>query len=189
MTKALKVAVLSSVLLIGACSNIATQLSSGPVNEDPTSRSLGEKLDDRLLRTKASINLKAEPSLADTNIEVYSYEGKIILIGQVQRQSQLGAAEKALNPLRDLKSIKNLLAVSENVSFTRSMRDGLLDTKIKAKLLANNQDSLSNVKVVVENGEAYLYGLATRKQANLATDLAKETKGIRSVIKIFSYID
>lgn len=187
MTSLLRILALS--LLLSSCSGIATQISSGPVQEDPTSRSLGERLDDRMLKTKAAINLKAEAGLADTHIETYSYESTIILIGQVQKQSQLALANKALKPLRDLKTVKNLLTVGENISFNRAVRDNLLETKIKTKLLTNDEDSLSNIKVVVENGSVYLYGLATRKQAQLATALARESRGTKAVVQIFSYIN
>ncbi|MCH1933169.1 BON domain-containing protein, partial [Shewanella sp. A25] len=45
------------------------------------------------------------------------------------------------------------------------------------------------IKVVTENGEVFLLGLVSRAQADLAVDIARNTSGVRKVIKVFEYTD
>lgn len=176
-------------VLAGGCTSIMTAVSDDPVTESKTSRSLGEKFDDRVLRSKATINLSAETSLKESNIEVYSYEGQILLIGQVPNAQLIQTAENAVKPLRDVRSIKNLLSVGENASFTRRTKDKLIGTKLRTKLLLNDEDSVGNIKLVVEKAEVYLYGLAEKQQVDLAISLAKETAGVKTVITAINYVN
>lgn len=184
-----KALMMFAAIAISGCSSIVTTFSDQPVSENATSRSFGERIDDHLLLTKARINIAAEAALNECNIEVYTYEAQIILIGQVQSKQQLAAAEAAVNTLRDARGVKNLLTIRDNISFGRAFKDSLIGTRLKSKLLLNGENSLGNVKAVVENAEVYLYGLATQADTELAVSLARETNGVKTVIKVFSYVD
>ncbi len=179
--------VLSSLLI--SCSSVITTFSDKPVSEKQTSRSFGEKFDDGVLTSKAKINIAANTKLKDSHIEIYSYESELILIGQVETKQLIKEAENTVQNLRDVRGLKNFLVVGPNTSIGRNLKDSLISTSIKTKLLLNNEQYLGNVKAVVENAEVYLYGLATIEQADLATALARETSGVKTVIKAFSYVN
>ncbi|MND06460.1 outer membrane lipoprotein [compost metagenome] len=44
-----------------------------------------------------------------------------------------------------------------------------------------------HVKVVTEAGVVYLLGIVTETEANLATDIARTTSGVRKVVRVFDY--
>ncbi|HEX6005994.1 MAG TPA: BON domain-containing protein, partial [Burkholderiales bacterium] len=46
-----------------------------------------------------------------------------------------------------------------------------------------------HVKVVTEAGVVYLLGLVTRKEADAATEIARTTRGVHRVVRVFEYID
>lgn len=188
MTK-LTIVLLSSLLFSSGCTSIITAVSDQPVYENKTSRSLGEKLDDRVLRSKAIINLSADKALSGSNIEVYSYEGHILLVGQVANKELAARAENAIKPLRDLRGVKNLLSIGDKAPFIRRSKDTFIGTKLRTKLLLNNEASVGNIKLVVEKAEVYLYGLATKEQAELAISLAKETRGVKTVVNAINYVE
>ena len=48
---------------------------------------------------------------------------------------------------------------------------------------------ITRVKVITENGEVFLLGLIERSQAELAVDIARNTAGVRKVIKVFEYVE
>lgn len=180
---------LVATLLLGGCTAIATTISDEPVQESKTSRSLGERFDDRILRSKALINIAAQPRLESSNIEVYSYESQILLIGQVPSSELTKVAENAVKPLRDLRGIKNLLAVGDNMSVVQQVKDKLIATKLRTKFLLNDEAAIGNVKVAVEDSEVYLYGLATKQQTDLAINLAKETAGVTTVVTAIQRVE
>ena len=45
------------------------------------------------------------------------------------------------------------------------------------------------IKVITENGEVFLLGLIDRKQADLAVEIARNTAGVRKVVKVFEYTE
>jgi osmotically-inducible protein OsmY len=48
--------------------------------------------------------------------------------------------------------------------------------------------SANDIKVITENGEVFLMGLVTEKEANLAADVARHVSGVEKVIKVFEYL-
>ena len=45
----------------------------------------------------------------------------------------------------------------------------------------------AQVKVVTENSTVFLMGLVTRKQGEQITEIARKTRGVKRVIKLFEY--
>ena len=67
--------------------------------------------------------------------------------------------------------------------------DALLTSSIKGRLTQNKDVSANHVKVVTENGTAFLLGLVTRTAAESAAQTAATTSGAQRVVKVFEYID
>jgi osmotically-inducible protein OsmY len=47
----------------------------------------------------------------------------------------------------------------------------------------------SHVKVVTEDGVVYLLGMVDREEAQNAVNIAKDTGGVRKVVRVFKYLD
>ena len=67
--------------------------------------------------------------------------------------------------------------------------DVSLFTKLKTKLLASKEIAGSKIKVIAENGTIFLMGLVNRDDAQTITDIASNTRGVKSVVRVFEYID
>jgi len=63
------------------------------------------------------------------------------------------------------------------------VKDSVITTKVKAKLAAKHMSTLTNIRVDTdENGVVWLSGRApTQDAVDLATMIAKDTDGVRSV--------
>ena len=55
-------------------------------------------------------------------------------------------------------------------------------------MIANDQISANQVRVVVENGAVYLMGILTESEGNTAANVARNVVGVTKVIKVFEYI-
>ena len=64
-----------------------------------------------------------------------------------------------------------------------------MQNRIKSKFLADKNVSGLNVKVVTENGEVFLMGLVSQREADQAVALARNVDGVARVIKAFEYKD
>ncbi|MFQ5487457.1 MAG: BON domain-containing protein, partial [Gammaproteobacteria bacterium] len=71
---------------------------------------------------------------------------------------------------------------------TRS-RDTWITTKIKSTLLSSKGVRAIHVKVVTENGVAYLMGLLKHQEADKVARLVQQVEGVKRVVKVFEYLD
>ena len=70
-----------------------------------------------------------------------------------------------------------------------STNDAFITSKVKTNLVKNKNVHANFIKVISSSGNVYLMGMVTKKEADLASEIAASTKGVRKVIKIFEYLD
>ncbi|BAP43546.1 BON domain-containing protein [Pseudomonas sp. 21LCFQ02] len=182
---------LALCLGLGGCSSVLTATRDEPINDDRGTRTLGSKIDDSLIETKAAVNIsKAHPDLAEgSHIVVTSYNGIVLLAGQTPRAELKTIAEQAAASVQRVKKVNNELQVIAPSSFLARQNDTWLTTKIKSQMLTDNSIPGSRIKVVTENGIVYLLGLVTQQEANRATNLVQGVAGVQKIVKLFEYID
>ena len=67
--------------------------------------------------------------------------------------------------------------------------DGLDSVKELAARFVDQKDfHIQQVKVVTEAGTTYLMGLVTEREGTAATEIARTTKGVQKVVRVFEYI-
>ncbi len=181
---------LSLLLSIGGCSNILSASTDEPITQDPGQRTWGAALDDQEIETIAKVNLsKADPQLEQANVHVTSYNGVVLLSGQVSSNKLRQLAGNTVNQLRRVRQVHNELQVSGTTSLLSRSNDSWLTGKVKTRLLSNSELEGGRIKVVSENGTVYLMGLLTRSEAQLAAEIARTTGGVQQVVKAIEYID
>ncbi|MEE8058425.1 MAG: BON domain-containing protein [Pseudomonadales bacterium] len=176
-------------LSLQSCSTILSAISAGPIKEDIGERSVGSFVDDEIIETKALVNIdKADPELAQAHIVVTSYNGIVLLAGQVKTEEQRQLAAKTVAKVSKVRRVHNELTISGSSSMVARSNDAWLTTKVKSKMLANTTLEGSRIKVVTENGVVYLMGLVTKEEADRAAELVRKTAGVQKVVRIFEYI-
>lgn len=181
---------LALLLALGACAPIMDATSDGPIRENPGKRSFGSKLDDQRIEDITKVNIKKiSPQLRKAHFDVVSYNGVVLLIGQVQTDEfRSRAASVASNTLR-VRQVQNALTVGPNTSAAVRMYDAWLTTKVKTKFAFNNDINGQRIKVVTENGVVYLMGLVSQREGDRAAGVAQRTGGAQRIVKAFEYID
>ena len=58
-----------------------------------------------------------------------------------------------------------------------------------ARMLVEKDFDSDAVKVVTNRGTVYLMGILSRKEAAIATEIARTTEGAHRVVKLFEYLD
>lgn len=178
------------MLLLGACSSLISATRSGPIQEDYGKRSFGSFIDDGLIETKTRVNLKkANEQLKQAHIGVTSYNGVVLLAGQVPSAELRDLAGSVAGKVRNVKRVHNELAIAGPISLPARSNDSWLTTKVKSKLLASSTVKGRRIKVVTENGVVHLMGLVTRNEADEVVNVVKGTFGVQKIVRIFEYID
>ena len=180
---------ISCLLLLQGCSSIISAVTPGPIEEDKDERTTGAYLDDEIIETKALVNIdKADPELAQAHVIVTSYNGVVLLAGQVGTNDLRQLAATTVAKIGNVRRVHNELSVAGNTTMVARSNDAWITTKVKTKLYTNSETEGGRIKVVTENGVVYLMGLVTREEGDRAADIARKTAGVQKVVRIFEYI-
>jgi osmotically-inducible protein OsmY len=181
---------LALCLAATGCSSVLTATRDDPINDDRGTRTIGSRIDDSLIETKAAVNIAKDPDLDQaSHVVVASYNGVVLLAGQTPRSELKETAEQAASSVQRVKRVHNELQVLQPSSALARSNDSWLTTKIKAQMLADESVPGSRIKVITENGIVYLLGLVTRQEGNRATSVVQGVSGVQRIVKLFEYID
>ena len=141
-----------------------------------------------------AIELKAGKAIGDSlkdkvHANVTSYNRQVLITGEVSDEANKKKAESLVKPIENVLSIQNHLEIGANSSIGSRTNDTYITSKVKANFIKENKFSANLVKVVTENGNVYLLGLVTHKEADDAVEIARSIGGVKSVVKVFEYID
>ena len=178
------------LILLTGCTTMIESVNEDPIRTDPTERSWGNWLDDNSISTIAEVNIsKAAPEFKrDSRIKVVSYNGIVLLIGQVPTQALKEEATRIVTPINNVRKVYNELTVSMPTTVLEHSNDSWLTTKIKTKLIQNEIVTADKIKVNTEKGTVYLMGLTTPQEASAAVEAARSTRGVQKVVKVFEYV-
>jgi len=182
--------ILCNLLLLSGCSQIISATNDGPYREDYGRRTPGTAMDDDLIETKISVNIsKGSEQLATSKISAHAYNGVVLLIGQTTSQDAKDEAGKIAENTRKVRKVHNEIEISGPISTLATTNDAWITSKIKSKMILAEEVQSSRVTVITENGVTYLLGLVTAAEAERASNIARNTSGVRKVIRIFEIID
>ena len=177
-------------LLLTLCLVTVGCSSLGPKSDDVGKRTFGTKLDDRRTQSLAKRNIKAaNPGFKKAHFKITSFNGTVLLTGQVASEDMIEIASKVVKDMRNIKQIYNELEVSGPISWPARRNDDWLKTKLKTSMATNSKTDSNRIKVVVENGVVYLMGLLTREEGEAAVVQARKTYGVLKIVKVFEYLN
>jgi len=160
------------------------------VDEDLGKRTTGTKWDDQMVESRGKTNIRAaHPELENAHINITSFNGVVLITGQVPSTEAKTAATEAVSGLRKVQLVHNELEIAGPISFMARTNDTWLTTKVKTALLIDDDAESIRVKVVTANSTVYLMGLLTREEAEAAVTRAREVFGIQKIVKVFEYIN
>lgn len=155
-----------------------------------TATAIRDGLDDSRNESLATKRIRnADPALADANISVNSFDGIVLITGQVPSADLIPIATAEVEHLRNARKVHNELQVAGETSMLSRTNDSLLTTRVKSHLSVGEDTDLSRIKVVTENQVVYLMGRVTRAEADAAVATTQDVRGVQKVVKIFEYIN
>jgi len=188
--KTLTTVFIASLITVSGCSNLINATSEEPISVHPGKRTVGTMIDDEQLETIAKVNLKkASEALKHAHINVTSYNGVVLLTGQVADNNSRELAANTVKAIPKARQVYNELQVQGKTSVIARSSDTWLTTKVKSRLIAEKNLEGRRIKVVTEDGVVYLMGLLSRQEAEIASEISRTTGGVQKVVKAVEYID
>lgn len=171
------------------CSSVM-KASGKPISEDYSKRTTGTLLDDQGIENRAYANIaNASPELKKAHVVIVSFNGIVLLAGQVASSELRDLAEATVKDMRKVRSVHNEITVSGPTSIVVRSADSWLTTKIKSRMVTSRDVDANRIKVVTENGVVYLMGLVTRDQGDAAVNVSRQAYGVQKIVKVFEYIN
>ena len=149
-------------------------------------RTTGIQIDDESIEVRASNRINDRFG-ARVHVNVTSYNRIVLLTGEVPDDEARIEAEKIVRAVPNVREVTNDLQIAGISSYASRTNDTYLTTKVRGRLLDTKRVSSVHLKVVTEAGAVYLMGLVTEPEAEEAVDIARNTGGVRKVVKVFEY--
>ena len=179
-----------STVSLSGCGSFLATMQADPIEDHPTDRTFGQVIEDDNIETKAIVNIHAaNKAFHDSNLVAVSYNGYLLLAGQVSNEALKSEATTVARKIHGVRRIYNELEIAAPSSGMTRTSDTWITTKVKSWLLGSSDIEGTGVKIVTENGVVYLLGLVTRKEAKRISDEAAGIGGVQRVVQLFEFID
>lgn len=178
------------IALLSGCGSFMASMQSETIQDDLGERTFGQQLDDENIETKAVVNIHAaDEAFDEAHIIVVSYNGYVLIAGQVQSEALKAKTTEVVRKIRDVRRIYNELDVSAPSSAMSRTSDTWITTKVKSWLLGSSEIEGGRVKVVTENGTVFLMGLASQAEEKRIVKMASGISGVQRVVSLIELID
>lgn len=183
----LSVSVILASALISGCAPVlvgGAAITSATVMTDR--RSTGSIVDDEVLEKRVRYEIGEVIGHDKHHIAVTSYEGKVLLTGEVLTSLDKERAQAVATKSVGVNTVINELAVMDPSSVTTLLSDSMLATKVRSAIIGTENISLNQMKVTVQRGIVYLMGIVTPEEAKLASRVAAGVNGVQQVVTCFN---
>lgn len=182
--------VVVALVSIQGCGSMLAAMQANTIEDDPGERTFYQRLADESIETKAVVNLHAaDEGYDEAHLVIQSYNGFVLLAGQVPTEDLRQKANDVVREIRDVRRIYNELEVAAASSTMTRASDNWISSKVKTFLLTNTSTPGLRVKVVAEDGVVFLLGMVTRDEADRIATEAADVSGVQRVVRLFEYID
>jgi hypothetical protein len=116
---------------------------------------------------------------------VASYNRQVLLTGEVPSEAAKQQAEQIASHVDAVRGVVNELSVMPATSLTQRSSDVLVTGKVRASFVDAADLQAQAFRVVTERGTVYLMGRVTPREADRATNIARQIPGVQRVVRVF----
>jgi osmotically-inducible protein OsmY len=177
----------ASTLLAGCAPLLIAGAAGGTALVVADRRSTGAQVDDEAIELKIANNIGT--GYGDrVHVNVTSYNGIVLLTGEVPTQDLVGTIGEIARTTAKVKRVESDISVGPVASFGSRTNDSYITSKVKSRFVEANKFAANHVKVVTERQVVYLMGIVRRDEGDAAGQIAATTSGVVRVVKLFEYI-
>jgi osmotically-inducible protein OsmY len=190
MKKILLLTLISNMILLTACAPVivgGAVVSGISVANDR--RSAGQVIDDKIIsaQVRKEIHKKIDD---DKHIKVMTYNGIVLLAGEVENNDDKVRAENAAAERNGVVRVINELKHSLPTDIERRTKDSYITSKAKSSLIKIKMKGFNptRVRIMTTRGVVYLMGRVSKAEADAVVEKIRNLKGVKKVVKVFEYI-
>ena len=165
--RSLMAATLCAVLLLSGCAN-----NSASNQSNYSQRNDVEAVDATIEREVERALERADARLGDARIRANSFNGAVLLVGQVPSEELRDMAGEVTGNLRGVNEVHNELTVAARLPASQRLTDTWLTTNVVSHLATNDHIDSGKIKVTTENASVYLMGIVTREESAQGAEMS-----------------
>ena len=170
-------------ILLQGCAQVATGAAAKIVTVSQEERSIGEFVDDSLIKAMIKNSYLDQNEKIFFGVDVEVSQGRVLLTGTVENIDLRIEATRIAWGIKGVKSVLNELQISNSDSILNFADDLVISTKISGKLVLEDRVNSLNYNVETVNKVVYIIGIAKNKiEKDIVIDIARNVYGVEEVI-------
>ena len=175
---------LSFILILTNCSvPVATGVATKAVTVSNSDRSIGEFVDDVLIKTVLKNSYFDQSEKIFFNVDVEVSQGRVLLTGTVDNIDLRIEATRIAWGVKGVQTVINEIQISESDSILNFTDDLVISTKVMAQIMLDEDVNSLNYNIETVNKIVYIIGISgSSDEKQKVIDLSKEVFGVEEVV-------
>ena len=168
---------------LSSCAQVVTGTAVKVATVSQEERSIGEFVDDAIIKTVIKNTYFDQSENLFFNIDVEVSLGRVLLTGTVENIDLKIEATRIAWGVKGVKTVINEIQISNSDSILNFADDLVISTKILGKLMLEEEINSLNYNIETVNKLVYIIGIAkTEKERELVISIARDVYGVEEVI-------
>ena len=180
----LSISLLFMLILTNCSIPVATGVASKAVTVSNSDRSIGEYVDDVLIKAILKNSYFDQSEKIFFNVDVEVSQGRVLLTGTVDNIDLRIEATRIAWGVKGVQTVINEIQISESDNIINFADDLVISTKVYAKLMLDEEVNSLNYNIETVNKVVYIIGISSSSdEKKKAIDLTKEVFGVEEVVE------
>lgn len=182
--------IFSIILGLQACAAVVVTGAATGATIAHDRRTPGTFIEDETIELKAIQAFYTDKEIHEqAHLNATSFNLVVLLTGEATTEELRQRIVEKVRNIPKVTHVYNEITIAAPSSLISRSSDTVITTKVKSKLLSDERTPGTRIKIVTENGTVYLIGLLRHAEAEYATEIARHTRGVQKVVKLFQYTD
>jgi osmotically-inducible protein OsmY len=180
----LSISLLFTLILTNCSIPVATGVATKAVTVSNSDRSIGEYVDDVLIKAILKNSYFDQSEKIFFNVDVEVSQGRVLLTGTVDNIDLRIEATRIAWGVKGVQTVINEIQISESDNILNFADDLVISTKVYAKLMLDEEVNSLNYNIETVNKVVYIIGISSSSdEKKKAIDLTKEVFGVEEVVE------
>ena len=180
----LSISLLFMLILTNCSIPVATGVATKAVTVSNSDRSIGEYVDDVLIKAILKNSYFDQSEKIFFNVDVEVSQGRVLLTGTVDNIDLRIEATRIAWGVKGVQTVINEIQISESDNILNFADDLVISTKVYAKLMLDEEVNSLNYNIETVNKVVYIIGISSSSdEKKKAINLTKEVFGVEEVVE------
>ena len=172
---------------LNGCAQVATGTAVKVATVSQEERTIGEFVDDAIIKAVIKNSYFDQNEKLFFNIDVEVSQGRVLLTGTIENIDLKIEATRIAWGVKGVQTVINEIQISNSDNILNFADDLVISTKVKGKLILNENVNSLNYSIETVNKLVYIIGIAGNEdERDLVLSIAREVYGVEEVIDYIS---